>query len=160
MVAKKGLDMNVILLEKVQNVGGLGEQVAVKAGYARNFLIPQGIAKPATKENVAEFEAKRAELEKIAAKELAAAQTIYEKMNGTVVSIEAITGGDDGKLFGSIGTADIADALVAVGFEIERKSIRMPEGTLSYVGTYEFEVDLHVDVVSTIVVEIKAKEEE
>lgn len=150
--------MNVILLEKVQNVGGLGEQVSVKAGYARNFLIPQGKAKPATKDNIAEFEAKRAELEKLAAEELAAAQTIYEKMNGTVVSIESVAG-DEGKLFGSIGTADIADALVTAGFQVKRKAVRMPEGALRFVGTFEVDVELHSDVIAAITVEVKATED-
>lgn len=149
--------MNVILLEKVQNLGDLGEQVAVKAGYARNFLIPQGKAKPATKDNLAEFEARRAELEKQAAEALAAAQATYENMNGTVVSIESVAG-DEGKLFGSIGTADIADALTAAGFEVERKAVRMPEGSLRHVGTFEIDVELHSDVVASITVEIKSTE--
>ncbi|KUJ72146.1 50S ribosomal protein L9 [Thiomicrospira sp. WB1] len=149
--------MNVILLEKIQNLGGLGDQVAVKAGYARNFLIPQGKAKPATKENVAEFEARRAELEKQAAEVLAAAQSTYEQMNGTVVTIEMVAG-DEGKLFGSVGTADIADALNKAGFEVERKQIRMPEGPVRFVGTFEFDVDLHSDVVASITVDVKAAE--
>lgn len=149
--------MNVILLEKVQNLGGLGDQVTVKSGYARNFLIPQGKAKPATKDNIAEFEAIRAELEKQAAEALAAAQAIFEKMNGTVVSIESVAG-DEGKLFGSVGTADISDALNAAGFEVERKSIRMPEGALRHVGTFEIDVELHSDVVASITVEVKAVE--
>ncbi len=147
--------MNVILLEKVQNLGGLGDQVAVKAGYARNFLIPQGKAKPATKDNVAAFEARRAELEKLAAEALAAAQAVYEKMNGMVVSIEA-SAGDEGKLFGSIGTQDIADALKTSGFEIERRHVRMPEGVLRHIGTFEIDIQLHTDVVASINVEVKA----
>ena len=150
--------MNIILLEKVQNIGGLGDQVSVKAGYARNFLIPQGKAKPATKDNIAEFEAKRAELEKLAAEELAAAQVIYENMNGTVVSIESVAG-DEGKLFGSIGTADIADALATAGFNVERKAIRMPEGALRFVGTFEIDIELHSDVIAAITVEVKASED-
>ncbi|MBD3821892.1 MAG: 50S ribosomal protein L9 [Thiotrichales bacterium] len=150
--------MNVILLEKVQKLGGLGDQVTVKSGYARNFLIPQGKAKPATKENIAEFEAIRAELEKQAAEALAAAQAIFEKMNGTVVSIESVAG-DEGKLFGSVGTADIADALKAAGFEVERKAVRMPEGSLRHVGTFEIDVELHSDVVASITVEVKATAE-
>lgn len=149
--------MNVILLEKVQNLGNLGEQVTVKSGYARNFLIPQGKAKPATKENLAEFEARRAELEKQAAEALASAEAIFEKMNGTVVAIEA-TAGDEGKLFGSIGTHDIADALQAAGFEVARKAVRMPEGALRHVGTYEIDVQLHTDVVASITVEVKTEE--
>jgi large subunit ribosomal protein L9 len=147
--------MNVILLEKVQNLGALGDQVSVKAGYARNFLIPQGKAKPATKENLAEFEAMRAELEKAAAAELAVAQGIYENLNGQVITIESVAG-DEGKLFGSVGTQDIADALVAAGFEVERRNVRMPEGALRHVGTYEIDVQLHSDVVASITVEVKS----
>lgn len=149
--------MNVILLEKVQNLGTLGQQVSVKSGFARNFLIPQGKAKPATKENIAEFEARRAELEKQAAEALAAAQAVYEKMNGTVVTIEAVAG-DEGKLFGSIGTADIADALSSAGFGVERKNVRMPEGALRFVGTFEIDIELHSDVVASITVDVKATE--
>lgn len=151
--------MNVILLEKVPNLGSLGEQVSVKPGFARNFLIPQGKAKPATKENVAEFEAKRAELEKLAAETLASAQAVYEKMNGTVVSIE-VTAGDEGKLFGSVGTSDIADALNGAGFEVERRAVRMPEGALRHTGTFEIDIELHSDVVASITVEVKAAEAE
>lgn len=148
--------MNVILLEKVQNLGTLGEQVSVKSGYARNFLIPQGKAKPATKENVAEFEARRAELEKQAAEKLAAAQAIFEKMNGTVITIEA-SAGDEGKLFGSIGTQDVADAIQAAGFAaIERRNVLMPDGALRNIGTFELDVQLHTDVVATINIEVKA----
>ncbi|BBP43578.1 50S ribosomal protein L9 [Thiosulfativibrio zosterae] len=147
--------MNIILLEKVQNLGNLGDNVTVKSGYARNFLIPQGKAKPATKENIAEFEARRAELEKLAAEALANAQAVYEKMNGLVVAVESVAG-DEGKLFGSIGTHDIADALIASGFEVERKAVRMPEGALRHVGTYEIDVQLHTDVVASITVEVKA----
>lgn len=150
--------MNVILLEKVQNLGSLGDQVSVKSGYARNFLIPQGKAKAATKDNVAEFEAMRAELEKAAAAELAVAQGIYENLNGQVVTIESVAG-DEGKLFGSVGTQDIADALKAAGFAVERRDVRMPEGALRHVGIYEIDVQLHTDVVASITVEIKAIEE-
>jgi len=147
--------MNVILLEKVQNLGTLGDQVTVKSGYARNFLIPQGKAKPATKDNVAEFEARRAELEKQAAAALADAQAVYEKMNGTVVTVEA-SAGEEGKLFGSIGTQDIADALCASGFELERRHVRLPDGALRHTGTFEIDVQLHTDVVASITVEVKA----
>jgi large subunit ribosomal protein L9 len=151
--------MNVILLEKVQNLGSLGDQVSVKSGYARNFLIPQGKAKPATKDNVAEFEAMRAELEKAAAAELAVAQGVYENLNGQVVTIESVAG-DEGKLFGSVGTQDISDALKTAGFDVERRDIRMPEGALRHVGTYEIDVQLHSDVIASITVDVKATEEE
>jgi len=150
--------MNVILLEKVQNLGSLGDQVSVKSGYARNFLIPQGKAKAATKENVAEFETIRAELEKAAAAELAVAQGVFENLNGQVVTVESVAG-DEGKLFGSIGTQDIADALKTTGFDIERRDVRMPEGALRHVGTYEIDVQLHSDVVASITVEVKASAE-
>jgi len=150
--------MNVILLEKVQNLGNLGEQVSVKSGYARNFLIPNGKAKPATKENLAEFEAIRVELEKQAAEALASAKVVFEKMNGLVVTITSVVG-EEGKLFGSIGTQDISDALATADFHIERKSIRMPEGVLRHVGTYEINIQLHADVVAPITIEIKAAED-
>ncbi|CAN8140470.1 50S ribosomal protein L9 [Thiomicrorhabdus sp. 6S2-11] len=151
--------MNVILLEKVQNLGNLGDQVAVKSGFARNFLIPQGKAQAATEANVAEFEARRAELEKAAAAELAVAQGVYENLNGQVFTIEAVAG-DEGKLFGSVGTQDIADALKAAGFDVERRDVRMPEGALRFVGTFEIDVQLHTDVVATITVDVKASEAE
>ncbi|MBN2647589.1 MAG: 50S ribosomal protein L9 [Thiotrichales bacterium] len=147
--------MNVILLEKVKNLGTLGDQVSVKSGYARNFLIPQGKAKAATKDNVAEFEARRADLEKAAAAQLSVAQGVYENLNGQVITVEAVSG-DEGKLFGSVGTQDIADALNAAGFVVERRDVRMPEGALRFVGTYEIDVQLHTDVVATITVEVKA----
>jgi large subunit ribosomal protein L9 len=147
--------MNVILLEKVSNLGALGDQVSVKSGYARNFLIPKGKAKSATKDNLAAFEAMRVELEKTAAAELAVAQGVYENLNGQVVTIEASCG-DEGKLFDSVGTQDIADALKAAGFDVARRDVRMPEGVLRHVGTYEIDVQLHADVVASITVEVKA----
>lgn len=149
--------MNVILLEKVQNLGNLGDQVAVKSGYARNFLIPQGKAQAATEANVAEFEARRAELEKAAAAELAVAQGVYENLNGQVITISAVAG-DEGKLFGSVGTQDISDALKASGYDVERRNVRMPEGALRFVGTFEIDVQLHTDVVATITVDVQAAE--
>ena len=150
--------MKVILLEKVPNLGDLGDVVSVKAGYARNYLIPQGKAKPATKENLADFEARRAELEKQAAEAKAAAEAVYEQMNGTVVTIPA-QAGEEGKLFGSVGTQDIADALIAAGFEVARRDIRLPEGVLRHVGTYEIAVQLHSDVVADITVDVTPEEE-
>jgi len=150
--------MNVILLEKVHNLGSLGDQVSVKSGYARNFLIPQGKAKAATKDNVAEFEKIRAELEAAAAEELATAQGIYENLNGQVVTIESVAG-DEGKLFGSVGTQDIADALSAAGFDVERRYVRMPDGAVRHTGTYEIDVQLHTDVIASITVNVVATEE-
>ncbi len=150
--------MNVILLEKVQNLGELGDVVSVKPGYARNYLIPQGKAKPATPENLAEFEARRAELERIAAEQLATAQAEYEKLHGQVFTIAA-TAGDEGKLFGSVGTHDIAEKLAEAGFNVERKQVRMPEGAIRNVGTYEIDVALHPDVVATITVDVQPDEQ-
>jgi len=149
--------MNVILLEKVQNLGNLGDVVSVKPGYARNFLIPQGKAKPATPENLAEFEARRAELERQAAEQLAQAQATYEQLNGQVITITAVAG-DEGKLFGSVGTHDIAEKLGEAGFQVERKQVRMPEGAIRQVGTYEIDIQLHPDVVATINVDVQAEE--
>ena len=151
--------MNVILLEKMPNLGDLGDVVSVKAGFARNFLIPQGKAKPATKENLADFEARRAELEKQAAEAKAAAEAVYEKMNGTVVTIPA-QAGDEGKLFGSVGTQDIADALKVAGFEVERRDIRLPEGVFRHIGTYEVAVQLHSDIVADITVDVVPEDAE
>ena len=148
--------MNVILLEKVQNLGNLGDVVSVKPGYARNFLIPQGKAKPATPENLAEFEARRAELERQAAEQLANAQAVYEKLHGQVFTIEA-NAGEEGKLFGSVGTHDIAEKLNEAGFEVERKQVRMPDGAIRHVGTYEIDVALHPDVTATININVQAE---
>ncbi|WP_017940976.1 MULTISPECIES: 50S ribosomal protein L9 [unclassified Thioalkalivibrio] len=133
--------MEVILLEKIDNLGTLGDRVNVRPGFARNYLLPQGKATFATAENIAEFEARRAELEKAAAEALAAAEARKEKLDGTVLEITAKSGGE-GKLFGSIGPADIADALTAKGTEVEKKEVRMPEGPLRTTG--EFEVGLHL----------------
>lgn len=149
--------MNVILLEKVQNLGNLGDVVSVKPGFARNYLIPQGKAKPATPENMAEFEARRAELERQAAEQLAQAQAAYEQLNGQVITVLAVAG-DEGKLFGSVGTQDIAEKLNEAGFEVERKQVRMPEGAIRQVGTYEIDIQLHPDVVATINVDVQAEE--
>lgn len=133
--------MEVILLEKIDNLGTLGDRVTVRPGFARNYLLPQGKAKFATAENIAEFEARRAELEKAAAEALAEAEARKEKLDGTVLEITAKSGGE-GKLFGSIGPADIADALTAKGTEVEKREVRMPEGPLRTTG--EFEVGLHL----------------
>jgi len=125
--------MDVILLEKVANLGGLGDTVKVRAGYGRNYLIPQGKAKPATADNIAYFEAQRAELEKKAADELAAAKARAEKLEGSVVTITA-NAGEEGKLFGSVGPQDIADALSAAGTEAARHEVRMPDGPIRAIG--------------------------
>jgi large subunit ribosomal protein L9 len=137
--------MEVILLEKIDSLGGLGDKVRVRPGYARNYLLPQGKAKFATPENIAEFEARRAELERAAAEALAAAEMRRESLTGMVIEITAKSGGE-GKLFGSIGTADIADAVTARGVEVEKREVRLPDGPLRQAGEYEIQLHLHADV--------------
>jgi large subunit ribosomal protein L9 len=146
--------MNVILLENIKNLGQLGDNVSVKPGYGRNFLIPTGKAVPATESNVAKFEARRAELEKIAAEKQSAAEARAEKLKDCKVVIK-MRAGDEGKLFGSVGTADIADAVTDSGVEVARNEVQMPEGAIRQVGEYEIKIQLHTDVdaVVTIVVE-------
>ena len=141
--------MQIILMDKVVNLGGLGDVVKVKDGYARNFLIPQGKAKRANAANLAEFEARRAELERIAAEQLAAAQAQGEKLEGTAVTISR-KAGVDGRLFGSVTNADVADALKAKGFPVEKSAVRMPEGPLKVVGETQLVVSLHTDVTASI----------
>ncbi len=148
--------MDVILLEKVRNLGNLGDKVSVKSGYGRNFLIPQNKAVPATASNVASFEARRAELEKGASDVLAAAQARAEKLEGLSVSI-AGNAGDEGKLFGSIGTADVAAAVTAAGVELSKAEVRMPEGAIRATGEYSVAVHLHVDVDSSVSVIVTAE---
>lgn len=148
--------MEVILLEKVQNLGALGDKVKVRPGFGRNFLIPNGKAVPATKANVAAFEERRAELEKAAAETLAAAQQRAAGLEGLEVTVTA-RAGDDGKLFGSIGTADIANAITAAGKSVEKAEIRMPAGPIRTVGEYEIAVHLHVDVDSSVKVSVVAE---
>ena len=145
--------MQVILMEKVVNLGSLGDVVKVKDGYARNYLIPQGKAKRATEENKKVFEVKRAELEKAQAEKLAAAQEKAGKLEGTTVQI-ARKAGVDGRLFGSVSNIDIAEALVAQGIEIEKASIRMPLGPIKMVSESKLEVALHTDVTATITVAV------
>lgn len=150
--------MEVILLTKVENLGALGDKVTVKPGFGRNYLIPQGLAKPATAENLAEFEARRAELEKQLAEELAAAEARKEKVEGKTVTVTSKAGGE-GKLFGSIGTHDIAEAASSqLGVEIERKEVRLPEGPLRMVGEHEIELHLHSDVNATFTVSVVGEE--
>jgi large subunit ribosomal protein L9 len=145
--------MQVILLEKVVNLGNLGDVVRVKDGYARNFLIPQRMARRATSTAVAEFEAKRADLEKAAAAKLAAAQAQGEKLNGLTVQISQ-KAGVDGRLFGSVTNFDIAEALSKQGFPVEKAQIRMPQGPLKVVGDHGVSVALHTDVVVDITVSV------
>jgi len=145
--------MQIILLEKVVNLGGLGDVVKVKDGYARNFLIPQGKAKRATQANLAEFEARRAELERVQAEKLAAAQELAGKLEGVSVQV-ARKAGMDGRLFGSVSNADVAEALAAQGFSIDRSAIRMPDGPLKQVGEVQLEVALHADVLANVSVAV------
>ena len=141
--------MNVILLDRITNLGDLGDEVAVKGGYARNFLIPQGKAVRATKENRDVFEARRAELERVANERLGEATARAEKLADVAITITA-KAGDEGKLYGSIGTQDIADALAAAGHEVTRAEVRMPEGVIRLAGEYEVDLQLHSEVTVTI----------
>ena len=145
--------MQVILLEKVTNLGELGAVVKVKNGFARNFLIPHGKAKRATESNIAEFEKRRAGLEKAQAEALAQAQERAAKLDGLMVQITQ-KAGVDGKLFGSVTNVDIADALKAQGFEVPKASIRMPQGPLKQIGDQQLKIALHSDVVVTITVSV------
>ena len=145
--------MQVILLEKVVNLGNLGDIVKVKDGYARNFLIPNKHARRATKEALAEFEVRRAELEKTAAEKLAAAQAQGEKLAGSTVQI-AQKAGVDGRLFGSVTNADIAEALVKQGFAVEKAQVRLPEGPLKLVGDHSVQISLHTDVLVDVTVSV------
>lgn len=141
--------MQIILMEKVVNLGNLGDLVKVKDGYARNFLIPQGKAKRATPAAKQEFEVRRADLEKAAAEKLAASQAIADKMTGVVVTVSR-KAGVDGRLFGSVTNHDVADGLKALGFEVEKSDVRMPMGPLKVVGETSLEVSLHTDVLATV----------
>ena len=145
--------MQVILMEKLANLGNLGDVVKVKDGYARNFLIPQGKAKRATEENLKAFEIRRAELEKAQAATLVQAQERGAKLDGLNLKI-AQKAGVDGRLFGSVTNYDIVDALKAQGFEVERSQVRMPAGALKQVGDYPLQIALHADVVVTITVSV------
>ena len=145
--------MQIILLEKVLNVGQLGDVVKVKDGYARNYLIPQGKARRATKTAMAEFEARRAELEKVQAEKLVAAQAVAEKLEGESIEI-ASKAGVDGRLFGSITNADIAEALKAKGFEVTKSQVRVIEGNVKAVGVYSVAVALFTDVNATIALNV------
>ncbi|WP_066802329.1 50S ribosomal protein L9 [Moraxella oblonga] len=158
--------MQVILLQRVVNLGKLGEVVDVKAGYGRNYLIPQGKALPANEANIAKFEARRAELEAVEAKELAEARARAEALSDVNVIMRAKSG-DEGKLFGSIGTRDIADALTASGLPVDRSEVKLPEGSFRQVGEYKVTIQLHHDITADIIVtilsedgEVKADDEE
>ncbi|MGM8871531.1 50S ribosomal protein L9 [Psychrobacter sp. 2Y5] len=149
--------MQIILLQRIVNLGKLGETVDVKPGYGRNFLIPQGKALPATKANIEKFEARRAELEAEEAAEIATAQTRADALTDVNVIMRAKSG-DEGKLFGSIGTRDIAEALTNSGLEVDRAEIKLPEGTLRQIGEYSVDIQLHHDVTATILVTILSED--
>ncbi len=149
--------MNVILLDKVENLGGIGDLVSVKAGYGRNYLLPQGKAALATKQNIAEFEARRADLETAAAAELTAAKAREDLIQGMELVITANVG-PEGKLFGSVGPIDIADAFSKVGVEALRSEIRMPEGPIHEVGEYVIGVHLHTEINVEVTVKVVAEE--
>ncbi len=148
--------MEVILLEKVANLGSLGEKVKVRAGYGRNYLVPYGKAVPATKNNVELFEQRRAELEKVQAEKLATAQARADALSGKEVTIVA-KAGDEGKLFGSIGTRDIAEAISALGTEVTKAEVKLPEGALRNTGEFDLDLQLHSDVFATVKVIIVAE---
>ncbi|WP_417546140.1 50S ribosomal protein L9 [Marinobacter sp.] len=148
--------MEVILLEKVANLGSLGDKVKVKSGYGRNYLLPYGKAAPATEANLKAFEERRAELEKAAAEKLATAQVRAEALEGASFTVTS-KAGDEGKLFGSIGVRDIADVITAAGTEVEKSEVRLPEGPLRATGEYEIELHLHSDVEVTVKLAVVAE---
>ena len=146
--------MEVILLENIGNLGELGDKVDVKAGFGRNYLIPQGKAVPATESSIAEFEARRAELEAAAAKALAEAEARAEKINALGLISIAANAGEEGKLFGSVGTRDIADAVTAAGCEVDKAEVRLPEGPLRDLGEYEIAIQVHGDIIANVAVAV------
>jgi large subunit ribosomal protein L9 len=149
--------MQIILLEKIANVGNLGDVVKVKHGFARNYLIPQGKAKRATPENIKELESRRAELEKAANERLTGAQELAEKLEGITIQV-AQKAGVDGRLFGSVTNVDIVEALKAQGFNIEKGDVRMPEGPLKHIGDHPLVIQLHTDVLAHITVSVLAEQ--
>ncbi|MCR9186806.1 MAG: 50S ribosomal protein L9 [Halieaceae bacterium] len=149
--------MEVILLENIGNLGGLGDKVDVKAGYGRNYLVPQGKAVPATRNNIAEFETRRAELEAAASAALAAAEQRAEAINALQPVTIGANAGEEGKLFGSVGTRDIAEAVTAAGCEVDKSEVRLPEGPLRELGEFEVDIQVHGDVTATVVVAVVAE---
>ena len=148
--------MEVILLEKVVNLGNLGDKVNVKSGYARNFLVPHHKAVMATKEKIAEFETRRAGLEKIAAEKLSVAQARADALSKIEV-VMTHKAGEEGKLFGSVGTQDIADAVTSAGVEINKSEVRLPEGIIRHIGDYNIDINLHADVTSVMKIQVVAE---
>ncbi len=148
--------MEVILLEKIANLGNLGDKVNIKSGYGRNYLVPQGKAVPATAAKIAEFEARRAELEKAALEKLNVAQARGNKISKLEIVI-AHKAGDEGRLFGSVGTHNIAEAITAAGIPVEKQEIRLPHGAIRHIGEYNIDVTVHTDVVVTLPIKIVAE---
>lgn len=142
--------MEVILLENISNLGGLGDKVEVKAGFGRNYLIPQGKAVPATESAIAQFEARRADLEAAAATAQASAQSRADAINELGLLTIAANSGEEGKLFGSIGTRDIAEVITAAGCDVDKSEVRLPDGALREIGEYEINVQVHHDVTAII----------
>lgn len=149
--------MQVILVQNVDNLGKLGDVVQVKSGYARNYLLPQGMARMATSENIQAIEARRAELERAEKEKLEAAQKRFESLDGHRVTIRAKVGPEE-KLFGSVSAGDIVDALAADGIEAEKREVRLPEGPLRTTGEFEIDVHLHGELNATVTVVIEAEE--
>lgn len=148
--------MEVILLDNIGKLGGLGDKVTVKPGYGRNYLVPYGLAVPANKENIAAFEAQRAELEAQAAERRAAAESRAEQLNDIELSLRA-KAGEEGKLFGSIGPRDLAEAISSAGIEVAKSEVRMPEGPIRQTGEYDIALHLHAEVDATVRVVVMAE---
>jgi large subunit ribosomal protein L9 len=148
--------MEVILLEKIANLGNLGDRVKIKGGYGRNYLVPKGKAVPATAKKIAEFEARRAELEKAAADKLSSAQSHAEKLAKLAIVITH-KAGDEGRLFGSVGTHNIADAINQVGGDVQKHQVRLPNGAIRHVGDYDVDINLHSDVTVTMSIKVTAE---
>ncbi|MCX7097881.1 MAG: 50S ribosomal protein L9 [Methylococcales bacterium] len=148
--------MEVILLEKIANLGNLGDKVTIKAGYGRNYLVPQGKAVAATAKKIEEFEARRAELEKAAAEKLAAAQKVGNDL-GKLAIVITHKAGDEGRLFGSVGTHNIAEAITEAGVAVEKHQIRLPHGAIRHIGEYAIDINLHSDVIVTLTIKVAAE---
>jgi len=148
--------MEVILLEKIANLGNLGDRVTIKSGYGRNYLVPQGKAVAATAKKIVEFEARRAELEKAAAEKLSVAQKLGNDLSKLDVVITH-KAGDEGRLFGSVGTLNIAEAITAAGIAVEKHQIRLPHGTIRHIGEYSIDINLHSDVIVTLSIKVAAE---
>jgi large subunit ribosomal protein L9 len=148
--------MEVILLEKIANLGNLGDKVTIKSGYGRNYLVPQGKAVAATAKKIAEFEARRAELEKAAAEKLSAAQKLGNELSKLQIVITH-KAGDEGRLFGSVGTHNIAEAITEAGIAVEKQQIRLPHGAIRHIGDYPIDINLHSDVIVTLSIKVAAE---